>query len=420
MKKILALVIAMMMVLAVMAPALADPAAIGNGNTNVLATANSQITIPKTITVSGSLDKVYSPNVTYTFTIAPVEPAKAQGATYSTVNDGTNSLAHVKAGVDGSASITGGSFTSAETALTGGQATVTQNLTVTIDPTKFTAPGIYRYVITDTTTAETLYNAGISRPDGYDTTRYLDVYVRNANSSGFEVYGYVLCAENKTSIDSNTTKDAGFDEEDTYKTVDVKVVKEVTGTMGDQNHDFPFSVTISNSNLNYYVSDNTALTSTSGVDANGIYGTALTTQTFDLKDSETYYIYGLNPKATVSYTETNDTEDIYKVSITDKDNSAVNSVTTIETGKNGTQTTGTLTVTDYNTTNSSTTDGKLNFTVEANNNSEIKFTNNLEQVSPTGVVLRFGPYLIMAAAAVVLLVMASRRRKDTQDKSNSI
>ena len=47
-------------------------------------------------------------------------------------------------------------------------------------------------------------------------------------------------------------------------------------------------------------------------------------------------------------------------------------------------------------------------------------TNTIDTISPTGVTLRFGPYVLMAGAAVVLLVIMARRRKDTEDKSNSI
>ena len=42
----------------------------------------------------------------------------------------------------------------------------------------------------------------------------------------------------------------------------------------------------------------------------------------------------------------------------------------------------------------------------------IEFTNKLNSISPTGVVLRFGPYLLMLGAGAALFFLAMRRRKN--------
>ena len=41
----------------------------------------------------------------------------------------------------------------------------------------------------------------------------------------------------------------------------------------------------------------------------------------------------------------------------------------------------------------------------------ITFTNKFEDISPTGVILRFGPFAFMLAAGVLLLVLSMCRRK---------
>ena len=40
----------------------------------------------------------------------------------------------------------------------------------------------------------------------------------------------------------------------------------------------------------------------------------------------------------------------------------------------------------------------------------IAFTNNLEQISPTGVALRFAPYAIMLGAGVALFIILKVRK----------
>lgn len=131
-----------------------------------------------------------------------------------------------------------------------------------------------------------------------------------------------------------------------------------------------------------------------------------------MRDGASYTFFGLSQLATVQYVETGKTDsagNTYKVQISN----AVD-----DTGRSKAYG---LDVMDTEALKVTTATAA---SVEENHlpvqNDDILFTNSLNDVSPTGVVLRFAPYIIMAGVAVVLLVIMSRRRRDTQDKSNSI
>ncbi len=57
------------------------------------------------------------------------------------------------------------------------------------------------------------------------------------------------------------------------------------------------------------------------------------------------------------------------------------------------------------------------FDVKTNDvaNQLITVTNTLKEISPTGLVLRFAPFAIMAAFGILFLVLAHRRNKKKDD-----
>lgn len=387
------------------------------------------LTIPKGVTVYGSLDKVYGPTVDYTYTIAPVDPASG-----AKVIDFNNKEATVKKGPADSASLTDATaaFTSSALTLSSGSYETTDNIVVSIATNKFSKPGIYRYVITDTTSTSTLYAAGITRPDDYVKARYLDVYVKyNSDGTAFEVYGFVLTDSNLATIEGKddqplqwetpAKKSSGFIASsetakgtDEYHTIDVKVTKAVTGTMGDKTNEFPFTIAVSNSNLHYYSGESTSVPTAVSALSDGNNASV----TGNLKDGDVFYIYGLNPKATVGYTEENNLPELYKLTVTDSANAKVKDnanpskdIDGVDIAKNATVTTADLAVSNYNVDNSDTS---VAATIAASNNKAVTFTNDLSEISPTNVVMRFAPYLFILGAAIVLLVMM-RRRRASQD-----
>ena len=384
------------------------------------------LTIPKGITVYGSLDKVYGPTVSYSYTIAPINPpANAKIIDF-------NNVEHiVEIGPAESASLTDSTaaFTSSKVDLTEGSAEITDDIKVSIATGKFTKPGVYRYVITDTTQTSDLFAAGITRPDDYNKTRYLDVYVKyNSDETAFEVYGYVLNDTNLEEIEGTddqplawetpAAKSSGFVASsetsgtgkgtDEYRTIDVNVTKLVTGSMGDKTNEFPFTIAVSNNGLNYYSGEAASVPTSVSSLSDGV----ATSITGNLKDKDVFYIYGLNPKATVTYTEKNNTTDVYSLTVTDNGSNTVNGLdgTTKITG-NEERNTGVLAVSNYDTDNR---EDSVKAVISANDNKAITFTNDLSEISPTNVVMRFAPYLFILGGAMMLLV-ASRRRKAEQE-----
>ena len=404
-------VIAIVVMIAIMAVPAVSAASISAGT---IPTTDTTLTIPKGITIKNTVQgNYYGPNVVYSYTIEPVAPVDG-----SVVKDANNNNFPVETGVaDGASLLNSGNVTFTSQVIN--NVTVegietSQNLSVSVDLTKFTKPGVYRYLITDVTTTETLFNSGIVRPADYDTTRYLDVYIKNGTSA-LEVAGYTLTAENL--VDTSSAKNAGFiaDAEaangtDSYRTYNISIQKQVTGDMGDKTHEFPFTINIDNNSKSYYY----------GTDSNAVTNvSSAASQSVNLKHGDVFYIRGLAPKALIGIIESNNTSDTYKVTVDGRDGSSSSwsnlvAVTDAAPGNTVELTQGAIT--DYAEENSASSvahEGVLT------NYREIRFTNDLASVSPTGIVLRFAPFALLFGFAIVFL-MVSRRTKAAKKETSSI
>ena len=369
----------------------------------------------------------YGPDVTFTYSIAPAEVSDI------TITDSDGNVANVKPGPPDSVS-----FSSTETVTTGsivygstanpadgtqtyssdGEA-FTKSATLYFDMSKFTTPGVYRYKLEDTTTVDTLYAAGIVRPTDYDGVIFLDVYVEN-DVDGYKITNARLVTDNTSlTTANNDQKTDGFDGDD-YYTFDFELTKEVTGGMGDKTHPFPFTITIDNNDLYYFI-DNT------DTDPNAAPKVASneTTINVSLKHGESFHIYGLCPKATVEVTEANNTADTYSVTITGNNNTAFNNGTVQPDGtitatitKNETDITN-LPISTYDAENSDGENGSVSTTPTATTAEKIKFENKYDTVSPTGLALRYGPFVLLLAGAVCFFIVG-RKRKETKEESDSI
>lgn len=414
---------------------------------------------------------IFEPNVTYTYTVAPATVADGTTITGLTEddNDGEATVTvAVRAGVAGGVTIKG-----ATDAAAGGTAnlvfgndtghaketnaeattidvdvakTTDRALTVAINETAFNdatldpkpTAGVYRYTITDITTAAELTGAGIVRNAAYNPVRYLDVYTKYDNSGNLKVYGYVLLKANG-SIEYSTetgvtevTKVTGFDKEsetdntgeyedgntisDQYHTYNVDIKKKVEGDLGDKNHAFPFKIELTNATntkaAEFYFQHSSAasptdgaFTYTAGTGSEWTYGTvdtaSGTTYTLKLKDSETFTINGLPKDTMLKVTELNDTSDTYTVTATDNS--------------------GSIGLTKSNPAKGET--AALSSVVDIDNTTvkdTITFTNTLKDISVTGVLFAVAPFAVIVLAGIVFFVMFMKNKKKNSSESSSV
>jgi len=446
MKKLTALLLALVMVLAMSATAFAaDDTYKGANDPNAIGVAGTEA-IPMTKSIiffNENSSAVYEPNITFKYTVEPATLAEST----TTVNDGTN-VAYVHPGVTGGVAGVEIPFTSTTDAKTSSPdgVEVEETRDLSVDLSKFSAPGIYRYKITERVGASTdaagdndaLKAAGLTaREDGYIDTRYLDVYIRYNAARELEMYGAVIFStagnatagtDGKDSITTDTEKTTGFQPGadptspapsdyksdvtvDKYTTYDFTVKKTVSG-LGDKNHEFPFYVDIANSiagaKYTYKDKAGTSTPEVIGTAATIAKGTNNKDSTLKLKDGESVTFVGVpsnqTTELTVDVTEYNDTVDKYVPEVTAKNGTITMESTNAAKGNAMTEKTG--------------SDSTSTFAVKTNDVTAqiLTIDNNLPEISPTGVVLRVAPYAIMLGAGVVLfIILKSRKNKAVEE-----
>lgn len=396
MKKILAFVLAMIMVMAMTTVAFAadlDPTEAGNGHGT--STTATSVTIKKAIEVTNNSGYgAYGPTITYTYTISSVA-----GATGTTVSDDANPPVTVtlKPGVmDAVDSATKTAvFSNTETATSD---KITKDLTWTFDVTKFPSAGVYRYQIAETNAVPAPASIGVERPTNYDASKFLDVYVRNATGGGLEIYGYAFVDDEEAAITSSSVKSTGWDsgdDLDKYETYNITVTKKITGSGADMTAEFPFQVVLTGKMDSAKIE--TAGTGASITAFNATSMASSATITGALGNNETLIINGLPKTVTYTVDESNPTVDTYAVTITTAGDTQ------------STKVEGNLTGSQAN--KSLITGGNVN---NATGEITIEVTNNLDSVSPTGVILRVAPFAIMLVAGVVLLGL-TKKSKSNED-----
>lgn len=316
----------------------------------------TEFDLTKEVTTDGN---THAPSTTFNFTITEGGAGKLGTATvYAGVKDGLT--------LD-----TANDFSFAPEADT--SASYTKTGKIKVDATKFTKPGIYHYLVTET---QGTYD-GIT----YDTTpRHVYVFVVNG-TDGYEVetVKVVIDGETAKADDLKIVNIYGDkDNPDKDNVHDFIIKKTVTGNQGDKNMDFSFTITIdgddTDKNSNGKEKYKAVKTSKGGGEET-IHIEDGVAADFTLKDTETLHIYGLSKN------------DEYTV---------------IE---NDANTDGYATTVKGNATGSLTNDDMI-----------VEFVNDKDVGPATGVAMTFAPYVLLVAAAGGLgaTVLGKKKREDDE------
>ena len=356
MKKFLAILMAILMVLSMatvaMASEMPDPSADPvPENPSPTYKDMSIVTVYKVYNAEG--DTAVSPAETFSFSKVEFVSASQTGSGY------TEEWA--KANVP---TITSVNYASGDA---GKDNTKQKEATITL-PTNYPSVGIYNYSFTETNNG----TAGVT----YRSTP-IRLVVTVIEQGGKKRVAAVHCEG------ENGTKSAVF--ENTYSAGSLKVTKEVTGLMGDKNKEFQFSVTITapagkNLESTFSFKKNGSLAPVDTYD----YNATTKTVTFTLKDNESFSIGNLPVGVTCTVSEI--AEEGYETTI------------------------------DGQTANK-TDDGKYNkeVTISDATESTVAYTNDKDGNVDTGVSLDTLPYVLVLALAGAGLVLMIARKRRVQD-----
>jgi hypothetical protein len=423
---------------------------------------NEAVKIKKDITVYNTATNdtnVKEPTATYTYTIAPVNEI-----TPHSIKDADNIEVNAKTGILTALAVSSTTATTATTA----QSETSVATTLTYSPTTgtFTAKqagstntkwvtfdfsnvvftngaGVYRYLITETIST-TAGNETKNDTDAYTASgivkgttgnqRYLDVYVKQApvtsgstfdgaQANSWDVYGYALFAatteENIPFNEATSYKTTGFVADqnktaDAYYTYNVTISKTLVNDSVMNSHPFPFKVEFENTDVTANVlpivspvGDNTVFPT---LTAGAISGMVLdgtnndTAKQIKIANGGSVTFTGIPHGTTLTIDEQNDvTGTTYTVTTEGGDNnySNINVVSDWAAAANNNTAIAVA-------LNPKTQGDTMNNIADKT----IAFTNTLTNISPTGVTLRYAPYLAMMGAGIVALPLSLRKKEE--------
>ena len=373
---------------------------------------------PETCTVN-------APTITYEYTIGAGDSGKTitDNASHHAQNgtDNVNVTVTTKAGV-GTPTISGTAagelaITTSDTLSASANGKVNRfALNVDFSGVDFTTvgsgAGVYRYVINETTTEATKNASGIKEGEVANTL-YLDVYVDGTGA----IYGYVLFTNNNnidaTTSDAAAATAAGKIEgfvgsqpasgeysttetsiADKYYTFNLDLTKVVVNDTYGASHQFPFTVTLANSSVTAAVKPEMTITGTATQTALSAAPIAGTWSPTIANGGKISYV-GIPCGTTITVKENNDVVGVtYNSVSTNADTNAdAKSINTGVDSNTATINCGATALTAATENHTSTGAGALTF------------TNTLLQISPTGFVVRFAPYMLVLMGGIFLIVL---------------
>lgn len=312
----------------------------------------TEFNLTKEVTTDGN---THAPNTAFSFTIEEGDASTFEGAV-------------VSAGVkDGLTLDTANNFSFAP----GDEvsASYTKTGKIKVDATKFTEPGVYHYLVTET---KGTYN-GVT----YDVTpRHVYVYVVNG-TDGYEVEAVKV------------VKDGEKDKADDLKIVNIYgdstpdddihdfiIKKTVTGNQGNKNKEFSFTVTIDGDDTDKAGKEKYKAVKTPKTGDPVMHITDEEAATFTLMDGETLHIYGLSENDEYTVTEADYSTEGYTTSVKDEN-----------------------------------AKGKL-----TSDDVVVEFINDKNVGPATGVAMTFAPYvlLVVAAGGLGAVVLGKKKREDDE------
>ena len=425
------------------------------------------VSIQKEITVFNPDEAlIYGPAITYTYTVTPGEVKSVTDDTEDH-NSGTAVTTSTIAGITTGVVVNGGTAGEATSAagtlawtnadILDAAAAGTANckeFTIDFSNVVFTQPGVYRYVITESTDADAYTTSGVTKTNG-TTTRYLDVYVMRSKTYNAEdgitaadwtIYGYVCTIDNEDIDPDNDTTTAGAVKTngfvaatndgttvkaDEYHTFNLTIGKTLSGDATMNSHEFPFDAawtagTTATGTFQFAVlASKATVTKTAQAATTSVSGTEVAADTLfkvggadavgtadkdgspSIANEGTVKYIGIPNGTKVTVTETNDVAGTTYTTTLKVDNAEA-----AFTGGTAALSSDSKTATMAQGTTAAYAQAAA---PAADTNVEIQYTNTLALISPTGYVVRYAPYGLMLIGGIALLIVAKKHRRHTEE-----